>query len=105
MISWTKTRIALNLLTIQPGPSLLKNERGKEINYRRKNQYVLTGGSSSSGTTGGVSEVSPISVKARVAEIEKGIGLSKRKYTPMPGPKPEDVPLMIPNGKELVIVS
>jgi len=32
---------------------------------------VLTGGSSSSGTTGEVSEVSPTSVKARVAEIEK----------------------------------
>ena len=32
---------------------------------------VLTGGSSSSGTTGGVSEVSPTSVKARVENIEK----------------------------------
>ena len=35
----------------------------------------------------------------------KRVGLSKRKYTPMPRPKPEDVPLMIPNGIELAIVS
>ena len=56
---------------------------------------VLTGGSSSSGTTGKVSEVSPTSVKARVAEteksiIQKSIGPSK-KYTPMQRPKPEDI--------------
>ena len=52
---------------------------------------VLNGGSSSSGATRKVSEVSPTSVKARVAEIEKNIGFSKRKYTPMQRPKPEDV--------------
>ena len=52
---------------------------------------VLTGGSSSSGTTGGISEASPTLIKARVGNIEKSIGLSRRKYTPMTRPKPEDV--------------
>ena len=66
-------------------------ERARERDKVLLEEPVLTGGSSSSGTTGEVSEVSPTPVKARVAEIEKSIGLSKRKYTPMPRPKPEDV--------------
>ena len=45
---------------------IIKNEVSLE-------EPVLTGGSSSSGTTGEVSEVSPTSVKARLAEIEKSI--------------------------------
>ena len=52
---------------------------------------VLTGGSRYSGITGKVSEVSPTSLKPRVAEIEKGIGLSKRKYSTMQRTKPEAV--------------
>ena len=43
------------------------------------------------GTTGGVSEASPTSVKARVENMEKSVGLSRRTYTPMTRPKPEDV--------------
>ena len=66
-------------------------ERARERDKVMLEESVLTGGSSSSSTTGRASEVSPTSVKARVAEIEKSIGLSKRKYTPMPRPKPEDV--------------
>ena len=54
-------------------------ERERERHKVLLEEPVLNGGSSSSGTTGGVSEVSPTSVKARVAEIEKSIGLSKRK--------------------------
>ena len=46
-------------------------DRTKENNTASLEEPVLTGGSSSSGTTGNVSEVSPTPVKARVAEIEK----------------------------------
>ena len=71
---------------------------------------VLTGGSSSSGTIGKVSEVSPTSVKARVAEteksiIQKSIGLSKRKYTLCKDLNRKMYSLVTPNGNELVIVS
>ena len=52
---------------------------------------VLTRGSSPSGTTGGASEASPTSAKARVEKIEKSIGLNRRKCTPKLRPKPEDV--------------
>ena len=38
-----------------------------------------------------VSEASPTSVKARVGNIEKSIGLNGRKCTPKLRPKPEDV--------------
>ena len=65
--------------------------RAKERAKVLLEEPILTGGSSSSGTTGGISEASPTSVKARIENIEKSIGLSKRKYTPMPRPKPEDV--------------
>ena len=90
-------------LTITQEPTLEelnKEDEHLEVKDERKtvslDEPVLTGGSSSSGTTGEVSEVSPTSVKARVAEIEKSIvqksiGLSKRKYTPMQRLKPEDV--------------
>ena len=76
------------------------DERTKENDKVSLEEPVLTGGSSSSGTTGKVSEVSPTSVKARVAEIEKSIiqksiSLGKRKYTPMQRLKPEDV---LPGG-------
>ena len=77
--------------------TVIAEERERERNKVLLEEPVLTGGSSSSGTTGGVSEVSPTSVKARVAEIAKSISLSKRKYTPMPRPKPEDVP---PDGSK-----
>ena len=52
---------------------------------------VVTGGSSSSGATSGVSEASPTSVKARVENIEKSIGLNRQKNKPRSRPKPEDV--------------
>ena len=52
---------------------------------------VLTGGSSSSGTTGGASEASPTSVKARVENIEKSIGRNRQKNKPRLRLKPEDV--------------
>ena len=45
-------------------------ERAREIYKVILEEPVLTGGSRSSGTTGRVSEVSPTSVTARVAEIE-----------------------------------
>ena len=48
-------------------------ERARERAKVVLEEPVLTGGSSSSGTTGKVPEVSPTSVKARVAEIEKRI--------------------------------
>ena len=52
---------------------------------------MLTGGSSSSGTTGGVSEASPTSIEARVGNNEKSIGLKRQKNKLRPRPKPEDV--------------
>ena len=60
------------------------DERTKEHNKVSLEEPVLTGSSSSSGATGKVLEVSPTSVRARVAEIEKSIiqksiGLGKRK--------------------------
>ena len=61
---------------------------------------VLTGGSSSSGTTSGISDASPTSVKARVENIDKSIGFNRRKYTPMTRPKPEDVFSGDPKWKE-----
>ena len=67
--------------------TLTAEERAKVL----LGEPVLTGGSSSSGTTGGISEASPTSVKARVEKIEKSIGFNRRKYTPMTRPKPEDV--------------
>ena len=51
---------------------------------------VLTGGSSSSGTTSEVLEDSPTTVKARVEVIEKSIGPG-RKNKPRNTPKPEDI--------------
>ena len=46
-------------------------ERARERDKVMLEESVLTGGSSSSSTTGRASEVSPTSVKARVAEIEE----------------------------------
>ena len=51
---------------------------------------VLTGGSSSSGTTGGGIEASPTSAKARVETIERSLGFN-RQNKPRYKPKPEDV--------------
>ena len=50
-----------------------EEERKRINNEVSLEEPVLTGGSSSSGTTGVVSEDSPTSVKARVAAIEKSI--------------------------------
>ena len=76
--------------------TLTDEERKRVNNETSLEEPILTGGSSSSGTTGIVSEDSPTSVKDRVAAIEKSIvqksiGLSRGKYTPMQRPKPEDV--------------
>ena len=77
-----------------------ERKRVKDNNKDTLEEPVLTGGSSSSGTTSKVLEDSPTSVKNRVAEIEKAIektktqkniGLTRRKYTPMQRPKPEEV--------------
>ena len=82
-------------------------ERVKDNNKDTLEEPVLTGGSSSSGTTSKVSEDSPTSVKNRVAEIEKAVektktqnnlGLTRRKYTPMQRPKPEKYSQVIPSG-------
>ena len=62
---------------------------------------VFTGCSSSSGTTGGVSEASPTSVQARVENIEKSIGLNRQKNKPRPRPKPEDVLLGDPKWERI----
>ena len=74
-----------------------EDERKRVNNKTSLEEPIPTGGSSSSGTTGVVSEDSPTSVKARIAAIEKSIvqksiGLGRREYTPMQRPKPEDVP-------------
>ena len=59
---------------IQPGPSLLKNEGEKKYStYRRQQKFHQH-------------QLRPELLKL------KRVGLSKRKYTPMPRPKPEDVP-------------
>ena len=82
----------MSLLIIRPGPSLQMQEQEK-IKLRWRSQYLPE--AAALAAMGKVSEVSPTSVKARVAEIEKSIiqksiGLSKRKYTPMQRLKPED---------------
>ena len=50
-----------------------EEERKRVNNETSLEEPILTGGSSSSGTTGIASEDSPTSVKARVAAIEKSI--------------------------------
>ena len=70
--------------------TLTTEERAKVL----LEEPVLTGGSSSSGTTSGVSEASPTSVKARIDDTEKSLGLN-RQNKPRFRLKPEDV---LPGG-------
>ena len=85
--------------------TLTAEERATERAKLLLEEPVFTGGSSSSGTTGGVTEASPTSVKARVENIEKSVGLRRRKIRLYQGQNPNMYSLVTPNGKELATVS